>query len=125
MVCFTVSEKCLFYAVSGLVWCTTDRSVFILSVIFSAALKYTIIGGQHITEALKARRAELFSEGRDVSEVYSSVIATVLKHETPLPIRLYAAGDSQAHQASFEPLALQDVGRLFLPGGQLAEGFIQ
>ena len=67
-----------------------------------------------MVEALKLRRAALFGESLDVPDVYTSVLATVLRHDTPLAIRLYAAGDSQAQQASFEPLALEDVARLFL-----------
>ena len=69
-------------------------------------------------EALKRRRAELFGANLDVPVQYTEVLGTILHHATPLPIRLFAAGDSQAAQSGFEPLALEDVARLFLTGAQ-------
>jgi hypothetical protein len=80
------------------------------------ATGYIVIGGQHVVEALRKRRGELLEARLEVPEPYSHVLATVLKHETPLGVRLFAAGDSQAAQAGFEHLGLEDVARLFLQG---------
>ena len=79
------------------------------------ALTYIILGGQHAVEALRRRRAELHAASLNVPDQFNEVVATILRHETPLGVRLYAAGDSQAAQSAHHPVAMEDVARLFLP----------
>jgi hypothetical protein len=84
---------------------------------FCTAATYIIVGGQHIVEALRRRRAKLLAANVSLPTQYMTVSATVLRHDTPLPVRLYAAGDSQAQQGTVEALAVEDMARLFLHGG--------
>ena len=71
-------------------------------------------------EALRQRRDEMLEGGMDVPPVYNEVVARVLRWDTPLGVRQYAAGDAQAAQLQADPLELQDVARLFLAGvGQM------
>jgi hypothetical protein len=44
-----------------------------------------VVSGQHVTEALQRRHAALLAERRDVPEVYETVLARILMHETPPP----------------------------------------
>ena len=75
-----------------------------------------MISGQHATEALRRRRADFLAKHLDVPPLYDEVLARILKHETPVAARQYAAGDSQAAQLAVEPLTIPAFGRLFLPG---------
>ena len=62
--------------------------------------EFVVIGGQHSVEALRRLGAEMMAKKRDVPEVVSRVLARVMKAETPLQVRQYAAGDAQAAQTA-------------------------
>lgn len=82
----------------------------------SAEEEYVVISGQTSVEALRMLQADLLAEHRDVPTVVQEVIARILKPETPVPVRQYAAGDAQAAQCMVDPLDLVDVARLFMTG---------
>ena len=77
---------------------------------------YLVISGQTSLEALKRIKRDLLEQRRDVPKVVEEVSARIMRYDTPLAIRQFAAGDAQAAQTQVDVLDLADVARLFLAG---------
>ena len=73
-----------------------------------------MLGGQHMTKALQMRREDYVNQRKDVPRSLDTVSATVLRHDTPLPLRQQAAGDAQFRDVSVRPLRLSSWATLLL-----------
>jgi hypothetical protein len=65
-----------------------------------------VIGGQHGVAALKQKHEQPVARKLDVPEVFSEVVARVLRPDVPVGERQYAARDHQAGQSAVQALQL-------------------
>ena len=76
--------------------------------------QYTVIGGQHTCWALQQLAKDYVRDRRDLPDWLTHMRADVLRHDTPLEVKLAAAGDSQFIQSNVRSLKVTDWARLLL-----------
>lgn len=73
-----------------------------------------MLGHQHLVKALQNLRNEVLADKLEPSEALTWIRATVLRHNTPKPVRQAAAGESQYAQSGVKPIPLSGWAKLLL-----------
>ena len=77
--------------------------------------QYAVIGGQHISAAVKKLYKEYLEKGwkhQDIPEVVRTVQAEILAHETPIQLVRLAAGEHQRLQSETRECSTYDIVRM-------------
>ena len=76
--------------------------------------EFVVISGQHTVQALRRRAEDYQREKYAVPKPFTTVVATILKPQTPLKVRQLAAANEQAAQTMVKSLTVPDFAEVIL-----------